>query len=223
MSKLTYGFFGVFVLVMGALIGQRWISDNSNSSSANSLQPATVGQKESASNVDITKPGSKASIRKSSDSGLEYKRLEEAALDFDEKISEENSISTGEPNGLNFLERIADPKYSSKKLSEQFVDEGGLNKVSDLHGVRIVKMSLIFNDDGSLHVADLIADDSAFPKGIRKSLSAICKVSDDAWEINNDKVGSNKSGTVDFGDINCFYAGGENSYEILITKNSGKQ
>ena len=83
--------------------------------------------------------------------------------------------------GKNPFEDAVDPQTGSREKWRAWVDDGGLNKLSDFYGLDIRNVNVTWNQ-GKVESLAMFTSKTHSPKDVRKAMSKICGGADSDWE-----------------------------------------
>jgi hypothetical protein len=126
--------------------------------------------------------------------------------------SEGESKSTSAPK--NNLEAAIDPVSGSSELWDMFVDNGGLNGISNYYGMQVQGINVQWHQ-GKVKIALMNVSKSVAPVTVRSALSKGCGVQDSDWSI---ETGSLIKGNARNGKIECSYLTNDSArnYDVVI-------
>ena len=116
----------------------------------------------------------------------------------------------------NAFEAAIDTQNGNKDLWDSFKDNGGLNKLNNLHGLNVTSISA--NWDGSTKkfkgaLLQALASTTS-PKEVRAALSKVCRLEDSDWKFRTDYE---PTGTAIKNEFTCYYIFSNTTVDIVIS------
>jgi hypothetical protein len=144
---------------------------------------------------------------------------ETVAASGGESVSKPNVAPMPFPN-KNILEAAIDPFAPDKALYDRYRDQGALNTQNSFYGLSVNYLTADWSTRGVLNAVVMRVGPEVAPAIVRAALTAACKVTPSAWQVQLDPW---PRGQVSRGGITCIYTRAPDaSYTEISITNAGE-